>query len=48
MCEELARNAGLTVAIAPGTTTLPECLQEKHFERKHGPDAYYGQEEDLS
>ena len=45
MCEELARTAGITVAIAPGTTPLPECLQTRHFGRKHGPDAYYGQEE---
>jgi hypothetical protein len=23
---------------------LKEALRKKHFERKHGPDAYYGQE----
>jgi hypothetical protein len=24
---------------------MPETLLRKHFSRKHGPDAYYGQDE---
>jgi len=30
-------------ALKPGLTALPEHIQRKHYERKHGPDAYYGQ-----
>jgi L-ribulose-5-phosphate 4-epimerase len=41
--EELARMAFVTRAIAPGAPPLPEHLVRKHFERKHGKDAYYGQ-----
>jgi len=41
--EELARLAFLTRAIHPGAPRLPEYLVRKHFERKHGPAAYYGQ-----
>ncbi len=46
MCEELAMTAGITLSIAPGTAPLPDCLREKHFGRKHGPNAYYGQADD--
>jgi L-ribulose-5-phosphate 4-epimerase len=41
--EELARMAFVTRTIAPGAPPLPEHLVRKHFERKHGKDAYYGQ-----
>lgn len=41
--EELAKMAVLTRAIDPGAARLPEHLVRKHFERKHGVDAYYGQ-----
>lgn len=41
--EEVAKMALLTEAIAPEPTPAPEALQEKHYERKHGAHAYYGQ-----
>jgi L-ribulose-5-phosphate 4-epimerase len=41
--EEVARIAVLTELIAPGAGPLPEAVRRKHFERKHGPHAYYGQ-----
>ena len=44
MLEELAKMAFLTIALDPATGPLEPWLVRKHFERKHGPDAYYGQE----
>jgi L-ribulose-5-phosphate 4-epimerase len=41
--EELARMAFITRTIDPGSARLPEHLVRKHFERKHGAKAYYGQ-----
>jgi L-ribulose-5-phosphate 4-epimerase len=41
--EEVARIAALTELIAPGAAPLDPALRHKHFERKHGPHAYYGQ-----
>jgi L-ribulose-5-phosphate 4-epimerase len=41
--ELIAQMALLTLQIAPATPRLKESLLKKHFERKHGPDAYYGQ-----
>lgn len=41
--EEIAKMAQLTLAINPNTPPLKESLKMKHFERKHGKDAYYGQ-----
>jgi len=41
--EELAKMASITRALAPGAARLPEHLVRKHFERKHGKRAYYGQ-----
>lgn len=41
--EEVARLARLTAALEPCTATLDPALQRKHHERKHGPNAYYGQ-----
>ena len=41
--ENLAKMAWLTEQINPGVQTLKETLIKKHFERKHGPDGYYGQ-----
>jgi L-ribulose-5-phosphate 4-epimerase len=42
--EELARMAFITHALDPAAARLPESLIRKHYERKHGKDAYYGQE----
>ncbi|MCF6405843.1 L-ribulose-5-phosphate 4-epimerase [Chitinophaga filiformis] len=41
--EEVARMAYLTETIRPECPKLKESLIKKHFERKHGPDSYYGQ-----
>jgi len=41
--EELAKMAFVTHTLAPGAERLPERLVRKHFERKHGKNAYYGQ-----
>jgi L-ribulose-5-phosphate 4-epimerase len=41
--EELAAMAYLTRAINPLAQPAPEAIQNKHFERKHGKNAYYGQ-----
>ena len=40
--EEVALMARLTLELNP-QATFPEELEEKHFTRKHGPGAYYGQ-----
>lgn len=41
--EEVARMAILTRQIDPAAAPAPGYLQDKHFHRKHGPGAYYGQ-----
>jgi L-ribulose-5-phosphate 4-epimerase len=41
--EELARMAFVTRTLAPDAPRLPAALVTKHFERKHGKNAYYGQ-----
>jgi len=41
--EELAKIASITRSLAPGADRLPDYLIRKHFERKHGKGAYYGQ-----
>ncbi|WNG17629.1 L-ribulose-5-phosphate 4-epimerase AraD [Cystobacter fuscus] len=41
--EELAKMAFITRGIHPEAARLPDRLIRKHFERKHGPSAYYGQ-----
>ncbi|MBQ2027273.1 MAG: L-ribulose-5-phosphate 4-epimerase [Alistipes sp.] len=40
--EEVARMASITVALNPNVQ-MNENLIEKHYERKHGANAYYGQ-----
>jgi L-ribulose-5-phosphate 4-epimerase len=42
--ETIARMAWLTEQIRPDSPRLKETLIQKHFERKHGPDSYYGQQ----
>ena len=42
--EELAKIAFFTRSIDPRAERLPGYLVRKHFERKHGKRAYYGQE----
>jgi L-ribulose-5-phosphate 4-epimerase len=41
--EEVARMALTAVAINPSVQPLSHALRDKHFLRKHGPAAYYGQ-----
>lgn len=41
--EEVARMAYLTEQIRQDAPRLQDSLIKKHFERKHGPHAYYGQ-----
>ncbi|MDR1058213.1 MAG: L-ribulose-5-phosphate 4-epimerase AraD [Treponema sp.] len=43
--EEVCRMAHLTLALDPGAEPLPEHIIRKHWERKHGPGAYYGQKD---
>jgi L-ribulose-5-phosphate 4-epimerase len=43
MLEEIAHIALLTLRVNPRTPRLKKTLLNKHFQRKHGPDAYYGQ-----
>jgi len=41
--EFIARLAGETLRLNPKTKPMPSVLLDKHFLRKHGPKAYYGQ-----
>jgi L-ribulose-5-phosphate 4-epimerase len=42
--EEVARLAQLTTALAPDIRPLADAIRDVHFQRKHGPHAYYGQQ----
>ena len=41
--EEVAKMALFTEQINPSAPRVDECLLEKHYSRKHGKNAYYGQ-----
>jgi L-ribulose-5-phosphate 4-epimerase len=41
--EELAAMAWQTLTINPSAAPLPAALRDKHYYRKHGPNATYGQ-----
>jgi L-ribulose-5-phosphate 4-epimerase len=41
--EHLARLASETLHVKPSVKPMPRALLDKHFLRKHGHDAYYGQ-----
>ena len=41
--EEVAGLALRTEALNPKAATAPQAISDKHFLRKHGKDAYYGQ-----
>jgi L-ribulose-5-phosphate 4-epimerase len=43
--EELARIAAVTLALNPAASELADVWRDKHFLRKHGPQATYGQKE---
>lgn len=42
--EEIAQMAYISLQLRPDAPRLKETLIRKHWERKHGKDAYYGQE----
>ena len=41
--EEVAKMAFRTFMLSPGIGQIDQTLLDKHFLRKHGPNAYYGQ-----
>ena len=41
--EEVSKMALNTLMIEPRATPLPAYIIDKHYQRKHGPNAYYGQ-----
>lgn len=41
--EFIARLASETLRLNPKVRPMPSALLDKHFQRKHGPKAYYGQ-----
>ena len=41
--EEVAKMAYLTESLAPDAVPAPSSLLDKHYFRKHGKNAYYGQ-----
>ena len=41
--EKVAKMALGTLLVDPEKKPLPDYILRKHFQRKHGPDAYYGQ-----
>ena len=43
--EYLAQLASETLRVNPRTRAMPRALLDKHFLRKHGPAAYYGQKQ---
>ena len=44
--EHVAKMAFGTMILDRGRPPLDACILEKHFRRKHGPDAYYGQKKE--
>ena len=45
--ESVAQMAATTLMLCPDAPPLPSHLLDKHYGRKHGPGAYYGQKERL-
>lgn len=41
--EKIAKMAYCSLQLNSNLANLPEYIQNKHYSRKHGPDAYYGQ-----
>ena len=41
--EEVAKMAIFTRQVNPNALPAPQRIQDKHYMRKHGPNAYYGQ-----
>ena len=43
MLEEVARLAWHTLALNPAAQTISQALLDRHYRRKHGVNASYGQ-----
>ncbi|HEW2399319.1 TPA: L-ribulose-5-phosphate 4-epimerase, partial [Streptococcus pneumoniae] len=41
--EEVSKMNRFTEQINPRVGPAPQYILEKHYQRKHGPNAYYGQ-----
>jgi L-ribulose-5-phosphate 4-epimerase len=41
--ETIAKMAYGTSALNPAVRAIPAYILDKHYQRKHGPNAYYGQ-----
>ncbi len=46
--EEVAKMAYLTEQLAPKTPRIEQYLLDKHYYRKHGKNAYYGQKKERT
>lgn len=46
--EEVAKMASRTELINKNAKKAPQSMQDKHFMRKHGPNAYYGQSKQVT
>jgi len=46
--EQVAKLASETLSISPAIKPMQQVLLDKHFFRKHGPGAYYGQRDGTS
>jgi len=44
--EQTAKMAFGSMALDPRLVPIDACVLEKHYRRKHGPDAYYGQKKE--
>jgi len=44
--ENIARMALLTMGLNPEIEEIPKYILQKHFQRKHGPNSYYGQKKE--
>lgn len=42
--EEIAKMAFISLSLNSQMNTLPDYIQQKHYNRKHGKNAYYGQQ----
>jgi L-ribulose-5-phosphate 4-epimerase len=48
MLEEVAQLTYSSVVLNPSVQPISDVLRDKHFLRKHGASAYYGQEKKKS
>ena len=44
--ENIAQMALLTMRLNPEVEEIPKYISQKHFQRKHGPNSYYGQKKE--